>query len=246
MKNETAIGLFLTSVVAIAAAILLFGCATVPNPVSPGPSPNTNFKFDLVGDVNGTPFDGIGVIPAAKSFTLTVTSPVDVDLLTIDTCHRSFSVESAITSGWFRPRRGYVYTFIPAHGIEDLGTCLLRIGAYNKSGQPQAWALIDFLTPESTLPATNWCDGDHGTTHGVSMCQSRAGLDEQIVFDVPVMMSTMVDPRCAIKIPKDGKTWFYTLASGECIFYWMEIAPPHRFHRHTTIGYQSVQIRGAQ
>lgn len=235
----------LEAAVCIAVAFIL-SCASTPLSVPPatGPGPNTDFKYDLTGDINGTPFDGVGVIPLAKSYVLHVKSDVDVDLMKITTCHRDWDDQDhPIQDDWFKPKRQFTFEFTQADGIENLGTCLLRIGAYNKSGNPQAWATLDFQTPESTLPAFQKCNGAQGNTGGVSVCQSLVGLDEEIDFDMPVEVSSMIMPQCKPHPPKDQKHWLYTLAQGECVVYYQEIAPPHRLHRHTSVGYKQIQLK---
>lgn len=234
---------------AVLVAALFSSCALAPQvlPAPAGPSPNTEFKYDLHGDINGVPFEGVGAIPLSpdNEYTLNVESDVDVDLITITTCHRDWSDQDQPikVGGWFKPGRGFTFKFSLTKGIEDYGTCLLRIGAYNKQGNPQAWALIDFITPDSTLPAYQKCNGAEGKTRGVSICQSKAGLDQEISFASPVLTADVTDPKCKPLVPKDGKTWIYVLPVGECVVYFMEKAPPHRFHRHTFVGYKNIQLR---
>src|SRR5574343_476994 len=122
---------------AVLSAAALSSCATtaVPQILPPpaGPSPNTEFKYDLKGDINGHDFDGIAVIPLAQdnNYTLNVLSDVDVDLITITTCHRDWSDQDKPIQqgGWFKPGRGFTFRFSLVEGIENYGTCLLRIGA---------------------------------------------------------------------------------------------------------------------
>ncbi len=234
--------------VVLAVTFFIFGCANTPLnvPSSNAPGPNTNFRYELTGDINGMAFDGVGVIPLAKHYTLHVKSAHNVELMHITTCHRDVTDQDQpiVQDGWFVPHHQYTFEFDQADGIENYGTCLLRVGAYNKDGNPQDWAVIDFQTPESTLPAFQKCNGDAGKTGGVSICQSQAGLDEEIDFDVPVETSTATSAQCQPHQPHDLKHWLYTLALGECVVYYQEIAPPHRLHRHTSVGYKQVQLRG--
>ena len=247
MKTEAVCSLLLRTGLAACAAVLS-SCALIPQSVTApsGPTPQAQYKFDLSGDVNGTPFQGVGVIPlsASNNYTLTINSAVSVDMITIESCHRSWSDQDMPieVGNWFKANHGFTFNFSLADGIENLGTCLWRIGAYNKTGNPQAWAILDFITPESTLPAVNKCDGDQGSTRGVSICQSKAGLDEEIDFDVPVEVADATDPKCKPRVPKDAKHWFYVLPNQTCVVYFQEIAPPHRLHRHTFFGFSSIQL----
>src|ERR1700685_4466738 len=121
------------------------GCSMLQSVSTNAVSGNAIYKYDMMGTINGVPFDGVGVIPLSSTYQMHIESREDVDLLTVTSCHRDFSVESAIQTGWFKLNRGYDYEYIPVIGIEDKGSCIVRIGAYNKSpGGQDAWALIDF------------------------------------------------------------------------------------------------------
>ena len=217
--------------------------SAVLNPQLSDSDPSKIYKYDFSGSVNGISFDGVGVIPAANKYTLDVESKVDVDLLTISSCHRNFSAESVInTPGWFQKRRGYSYEYDPAPGIEDVGSCLVRVGSYNKSQGQDGWGVIDFETSDATLPADNQCDGILTHSNGVSICQSLFGLKQVLTFPVPVKLAA--NAQCQIDSPQDGKTWVYAIPRGECVMAFQELQPPYRLHRHTTIGYTDILIRG--
>lgn len=227
-------------------ALGLSACANVPLsvPQSSGNSPNTDYKFELTGDINGQPFYGTAVVPVSKQYTVHVQSHSDVDLMKITTCHRDWSDQDhPIQDGWFKPKRQFSFVFSPTDGIENYGTCLLRIGAFNKEGHSQDYAVIDFLTPESVLPAFNKCNGDAYQVGGVSICQSQAGLDEELDFLVPVELSDLTNIKCKFNPPKDKMHWLYAMPQGECIVYFQEISLPHRIHRHTSEGYGQIQMR---
>lgn len=230
--------------------LLTAGCMTGPSqPASDALSAAQKgavYKYDMTGTVNGTPFDGIGVIPYADKYQIQLVSRVDVDLLTITSCHRDFAAESVIDVNWFHSKRGYNYAYEPSAGIENSGSCLVRIGTYNRDKGQNSWGIIDFETPESTLPATNYCNGSTQQTNGVSICQSKVGLVQRITFDVPVRTAaSALEPKCHF-ISQDQKTWEYELPAGECVISFHEIDPPYRTHRHSTIAYTDILIRGNQ
>lgn len=223
-----------------AATLAMIGCA-IPL-VTESPDPNKIFKYDLKGTVNGVPFDGSGVIPWSDVYNFKIISRVDVDLFTVSSCHRDFSVESAISIGWFQKKRGYEYEYRPADGIENSGSCLVRIGAYNRDKGASAWGIVDFETKEANLPAQNVCNGNSAQTNGVSVCQSRAGLIQRLVFPVAVHHSDNIEARCNLK-STDGKTWEYLMPQGECVIAFKELNGS-KIHRHTTVGYTDILIRG--
>jgi hypothetical protein len=221
---------------------LLLGCATA----DPGPVPKDGvvYLYDLKGTVNGTAFDGVGVVPYSQTYDIKIESKVDVDLLEINSCGRNFHQESAITSGWFKPRRAFEYVYQPDPTIENYGSCLVRFRAYNKAQGQNAWGIVDFETPDAALPAAVFCNGSTRKSNGVSICQSKAGVIQKISFQVAVRQApAALDPRCRMT-SVDGMSWEYAMPSGECVMAFMEVGGTHRVHRHTTVAYTDYQIRG--
>jgi len=224
-------------------ALAMTACQTAQGIVTAAAGNQTSYKYDMSGTINGTKFNGVGVIPASPKYEMSIESQVDVDLLTVTSCHREFSVESAISVGWFKQKRGYTYEYNPSQGLEDVGSCLVRIGSYNKADAQNAWAIVDFETPDATLPAESLCNGSDDKTNGVSICQSREGLIQVIKFDTPVRVSDKIPDGCKPS-SDDLMTWTYRAYAGECVVAFQEISGLHRVHRHTTIGYNQIQVRG--
>lgn len=220
------------------------GCSTTSTAPVQTITPGDVYKYDIHGSVNGISFDGVGVIPYASTYNMKIISRVDVDALTITSCHRDLMFENAIELGWFDDKKGYNYQFLP-DSLENQGSCLVKLGAYNKSAQGQnAWAILDFETPEATLPATNICNGVTTQTKGVSICQSKAGLVQAIQFANAVKIAASALPSKCVPNTKDNLNWEYVIATGECVIAFKEMAPPSRIHRHDTVGYTATQIRG--
>lgn len=230
--------------------LFLLGCASTPtqstNDALAAAQKGAVYKYDMSGTVNGTQFTGVGVIPYADKYSMQFVSPVNVDLLSIASCHRDWTAESVATIGWFRSKVGYSYQYDPSLGIENTGSCLVRIGAYNRDKGQNVWGIIDFENPGRTLPATSFCNGNMQKFNGVSICQSKVGLIQRIVFDSPVMQDVKaLDSKCVMS-SKDQKVWEYQLPVGECVIEFKETIPPYRLHRHTTVAYTDVIIRGNQ
>lgn len=221
---------------------LLIGCSTID--VGPSPKDGVVYLYDLKGTVNGSAFDGVGVIPYAQVYDIKIESQVDVDLLEINSCGRNFHQESAITSGWFKPRRAFEYVYQPDPTIENYGSCLVRFRAYNKAQGQNAWGIVDFETPDASLPSQMFCNGSTSQTNGVSICQSKAGVIQKITFPVAVKQAlATLDPQCKMT-STDGISWEYAMPIGECVMAFVEAGGSHRFHRHTTVAYTDYQIRG--
>jgi hypothetical protein len=231
---------------------MLTGCTTVGSPQQIKlPETTAVNRYDLQGSINGVPFEGIGVIPRSPSYRIRIQSRQDVDLLISTSCHREVPAWSVIKKGWFEDRRGYEFTYEPAPGIEDEGSCLMRLGTYNGSVQGvNAHAIIDFGTTAEQLSARNICNGASGRTGGVSMCQSKAGLVQRLEFDGPTRSVTPpkgTEPLFHGEKVCTGK-WLsqrlfeYEIQAGECVVAFMEEAQPHRIHRHTVVGYTTIPV----
>lgn len=233
----------ITKLGVLATALLFSACATGGN--------NTTTdagipRFDMSGTVNQTPFDGVGVVPRASAYTMHVESKEDIDLLTVTSCHRDFSAQAAVKQGWWKEKRGFDYVYQPAPGIEDNARCLIRLGTYNKSTQGlNGHAVIMLQDPAFSLPAENICDGADGQAGGVSLCQSKTGLQQRIRFPVQVHLVSDGSLKDACRGEWiDAYTYQYELSNDECALVFDEVAPPHRKHLHMTFRYTYTKIRG--
>lgn len=239
--------LFMLMVVLFAAFLVsLGGCSQAP--LQSALTSGTVYQYDLSVKVNNQQFVGVGVVPTAQSYELKIESQDSVDLVTVTTCHRDFSAQAVISQGWFKQKKGYSYTFVPALGLEDRGSCLLRVGMYSKDvGGQTGWAILDFDNGDTSLPAQNICNGSSSTTKGTSICQSKAGLIQILRFDVPVEVATdKLESKCIGQMSMDSGSWTYQIGSGECVIEFREIGGTHRKHRHTTVGYSQTYIRTGQ
>lgn len=224
-------------------SLFLSSCASFSIPTSSNSNPNAVYKYDLSLTVNGVAYNGVAVIPKAPKYTINIESRTDVDLFTITSCHRDDSALSVINVNWFHPKRGYTYTYNPVAGLEDQGSCLLRVGAYNKANGASGFGVLDFQTDMETMPAIVHCNGDMEPNEGVSVCQSRQGLIEMIEFPVQVQIdASHLDPKCQFS-SADGKKWQFVMPLGECVIAFKEVGGK-RFHRLTTLGFSDIMMKG--
>lgn len=220
--------------------LILCGCSiNLPIPMSS----NVAYKFDMRGTANGVPFNGVAVIANAPSYDIKLESPVDISLLTITSCHRDFYADDT-DKHWSKKKRGYDYVYNPAPSIEDTGSCLLRIGQYDSVHGRAVLGVLDFQTKLETLSAENDCDGRVYQSTGVSICQAKVGTYQVLRFKEPVQVSPTLDSKCR-PTPDDSKmNWGYAMNPGECVVAYSSLSVPLKFHRHTTIGYTDISIRG--
>jgi hypothetical protein len=210
----------------VVALLTITGCASVAQSLSP----EVFYRRDIELTVNGSKFHGTAVVPQSKHYEIVARPPGDADMFVFTTCHREETGEKL--GG--KVKWGYT----PVSGLEDIGGCPAMIGSYDKDGK-HSWAYIDFYTPEAQLPAKLTCNGAATQANGVSLCQAKVGLTQEIIFQEPVRVHP--DMGCEIGEATDGKTFTFPIRSGICVYAFM--GDSGKVHRLTTLGYSKILIR---
>jgi hypothetical protein len=208
--------------------------------MSPDKVPDRVYRRDMLVTINGKSSDGVMVVPRSSSYKIRVEGKAKIDLFTLQSCHREMLTSDIKNSGIWRTKSVVEVDYAPAPGVEDSGACPVQLGGYEKAAGRHSWALVDFESTDETLKANLFCNGDKSVGNGVSICQSRAGLIQKIVFERPVVFSP--DKGCEIPESSD-QTWTFAIPKGVCVYYFAEKQKPNRAHRLTTIGYEDVLVR---
>jgi hypothetical protein len=238
---------------AIAACLIsLSGCAT------PGLqtqlSSNEVYKLNLASTVNSYYFEGYGVVPSSpsKSYEIKITSATDIDAIIINTCAREEVIESALQISrfgkWLERKKTLALVYTP-NDLESTGLCLMQVGTFNRNeADANASAIFDFEDATATLPGLSVCNGDNVSgTHGVTFCETRAGLMQRVSFPVPVIAATTnVSADCKVdqEASSDKTAYDFRTPRDLCVFRYSELTSPFRQHRHVSRGYTKVKIRG--
>lgn len=225
-------------------ALFLLATACAPMPMATTDA-NTFYKRDMWLSVDGIQREGVLVGARRASHHFDIQAKGKLDLFTLESCHRDISRENAGQSGLFGDKREVELDYAPVAGLEDTGSCVVRLGGYEKLGGRNSWGFVDFEDPGTTLPADVKCNGEHFGSNGVTVCQSKQGLLQQIQFPGPVV----VTPSTACPLPpsQDGRTFLFPIAARECVYNFLEVVKPGtpaRQHRLTTLGYEAILIRG--
>jgi len=229
--------------VAFASLALLTSCAPIPLT----PDQNLFYKRDMIVNVDGYVGEGVLVVPkkTEEVFKFDVTLKGKADLFTFESCHREMVWEQAGKRGFFDSRVRVQFDYDPLNGLETRSSCVVRLGGYDKTGR-HSWAMVDFEGDDATLPAIVKCNGAHYHSRGVTVCQAKVGLIQEISFPEEVAYSP--DPNCPLNLTRDsardGKTFRFPLVRGECVYAFIEKNSKRRIHRLTTLGYDQVLIRG--
>jgi hypothetical protein len=203
------------------------------------------YKRDMMLTVNGEQFEGVMVARKAAKYAMRIQARGTLDLFTFETCHREIAKPDAGKSGLFGDRRQQDETYVPVPGLEDVDSCPVKLGGYERDGGRTSWGIVDFEDDRHTLAAEVKCNGEHYGANGVSICQSKKGLLQEIIFPVEVIYSPdPKQPACSLLgIPTDGKRFRFKMPSGECVHAFLEDGPKRRQHRLTTFGYEAILIR---
>jgi hypothetical protein len=218
---------------------VLSACAQVPQKLDA----DAFYKRDMKITVNGASAEGVIVAPSSDHYDLEIVAKGKLDLFTLASCHREITQEDAGEGGIFGDAKKIKLTFRPVNGIENTSACPVELGGYEKDLGRHSWGFIDFRSPELTLPAKLKCNGVGQETVGVSVCQSRNGLIEQIVFKAPVRVAKQPDSNCPQLSSSDGGVTFeYKMPLKQCVYVFGD--QTGALHRLTTLGYEKILVRG--
>jgi hypothetical protein len=224
--------------------LMLSSCSSIVLPEKPETAGIT-FKHDLIVEVNGSKFKGIGVVPRHSQYTVKITPDEKIDRLIWQTCHQDDVIDKPKT-GWFNKSYEFVLKDVP--GVVDVTSCSLELISMNEAHRQNAFATIEFLDtrPEVSLPALLKCSGVMTNySQGVSICQSSAGLVQQITFSEPVV-NEGADGTCNVMNSKDRLVYTFFMPKGKCTYYFVaktKLGEKRLLHRLQTIGYTDVPLK---
>lgn len=225
-------------ITAIVALSMLAGCSTMHQALDP----KVFYKRDCGVEVNGQLFEGVVVVPDAPAYSFVLTPKGNIDLMLIQTCHRTFSVEK-ISPGWFSKNK-YQYNFTPIAGLETGRVCPTRIQVFESSKEGRhSWAFLDRESPDYTVQATLSCDGTTRRINGVGACQAKQQTVQRLTFSEPVRFAPPEPPQCNRPVQR-GNDYEFAVSPGECLYHFD--TQDRRKGRLTLIGYDGVLIREGQ
>lgn len=221
--------------------LLLIACGSTPREdVVEGVKQGVVYKRDMKICLNDKCAEGVMVAPKSDNYNFKVESYGNLDLFEFATCHREETTqEFATKKRWYghKGNRKASGWYEPVPGIETDGSCPAYFSGYDKKGR-HSWGFVDFVSERESLPAVLFCNGDKSPSNGVSVCQSREGLIQRIVFSEPVRKPPS-KPGCSIS--GSGTEWVFKTPKGECVHLFQ--AKSGKLHRLTTLGYEAIIIR---
>lgn len=200
---------------------------------------NKYYRRDIKIQVNEETFIGYGIPKKADSYKIKLIAHGKIDEVVFTTCHRVRTFLNK-KKGFFRKKNTFEYVYKPVKGIEDRPGCYLEIGTRDIKIGKHGFGTLDFHTGE-TLNAELRCDGVlHPKKTGASICESREGLLQEIIFKEEVKYS-VDEASCGYFMTDDNKSFQYLSPVGECIVNFM--SRDRQVHRHSIFGYNDILLR---
>lgn len=222
------------------ALLLLAGCSGVTQNLTSSVEQGTFYKRDMIINVNGKSFDGVGVVPYSGRYDFSVDAKGKLNLFTYATCHRDLTKENAFEKGWFKDKSKTKFSLVLFDEEESGISCPLQLGGYELSKGRHSWGFIDFEHSSLKAKAVLKCNGDKRKVNGVGVCQSRFGLIQFLIFEEPMLSPSVAT--CPKWQSVDGKYFSLEIPKGQCTYRFKGKISGDNF-RITTLGYENILIR---
>lgn len=217
--------------------LLLVSCTEV-NPIA---DTSVNYRRDVKILFEGQEHFGVAVLPARDRYNFELTFAGELDLFTLKSCHRQVTQEDAGGGRIFGKKNKVSFSYVPVDPIETKEMCTVEIEGHEAGKGRHSWGFLDFETALETLPGLVICNGVRRQYQGVSVCQSLAGLIQNVIFTRPVKVH--VGEGCPDAKTKDSQSFQIKPASGRCVYSFRAISDPKDWHRHVTFGYDQILVR---
>lgn len=215
---------------------LFSGCASLPQKLDP----DTIYKTDLKMIVNEVTLEGASVLERDESTVIKIENKDGIDYLSATTCHREEMIKVEKTPVLGLKKKTYDYRFTPIGVEKDEYSCPLQLAALNIKGR-HSFGFLDFTHPALKAKAVVHCNGKSKEFVGVSVCESKKGLMQEIIFDTE--MTYLDDSNCPNFDNYGNKRFIFATSPGTRVCRFIGRYEPNNVHRLTTIGYDKVILR---
>jgi hypothetical protein len=191
-------------------------------------------------------FCGVGVLPYMEKYKMTIRNAGKLNFFAITTCHEEDTTENP-DKGIFK-KNGKIYVeYTPTLERTKKQACPMYISAYNRKRR-HGFGIAVFEHPDYKLKSNLFCNGYENEYDGVSVCQSREGLIQKIVFDEPVKLVKPINGAadrkgdCPVIGEDYQKEYTFKIPSREC-WYGFIGKNSKQVHQLLTVGYEEIIIR---
>lgn len=184
------------------------------------------------------------MVPMTTAYQIKAQSYSNFDSFRLQSCHREFA-QDAVGSQFVN------YSYVPVgswdHGmrIEDSPECILDLAGFSASSTQNSWGIIAMQDPAGVTASVK-CNG-YSSSGTSTMCQAKLGSIQEIAFTQEMMSDTSNSP-CnygpTLKPKGRGKVFQYTMPDRACTLVFISTDGTMRTHKHISIGYEDIIIRG--
>lgn len=209
-------------------ALVLAGCSTVEFT----PEPKVYYKRDIRVEVNDEWHSGAFTVSKQVSYKLKIKAADDNDIVLLRTCAREqYSEDEGGT---------WKVTYTPIDPEERSPACPLRIYSLDAKGK-NAFGFMVLQDPEKfKLPVYTRCNGRHTFQTGVSVCQTKEGLLQALVFSEDVVIEPSA-PHCDFK-QSTGREFVFGTPNRECSWAVVGLESGKEMI-HWSLGYEKLMLR---
>lgn len=197
---------------------------------------NLYYQKDIKFEVNEQKFTGSAIVNMEEKWRIKVYPEGKADLISVTSCHRELRTEKPDKKMF---EKGYTFEIKPSE-LEGSLSCPIEIAVFELNKGRNAWGTIVIKTDKAKLAAELWCNGEKFNVGGVSYCQSRKGLIQQIKFDREVIVVSI--PECGIGAT-EGKNFQFLLPQGPCTVYFLDKADKQVIHQANLYGYDEILLK---
>ena len=216
------------------ALLLLSGCAAID--VINDPSPDKFYRREIVLKHEGKTYTGTGVLikPSSGLYNLEFNLPSESYMIIFKSCHREVTSKGT--------GKSYKLAYSPVPFLEGGSkACPVEIMSLSETGL-HAFGFFDLDDASEKLTGATKCNGLVRATTGVSVCQSRARLVQEISF----LEDVQAKSTCAELVKTDDyesrvRAFRYKMPVGRCVMAFKGVSG--RWHRHTSVGYDDIILR---
>lgn len=202
-------------------------------------SPDKEYRKNLSMTINGRAGKGMMTVPKAPTYLLELFPPAKAEVIKITSCHREIIEERKDRPTIWGSNKPIRFNLTPADGIETFGACPWAISTLDLDGN-NGWGFVEFENEK--LDATLLCNGDAIDAYGVSVCQSKRGLTQRIIFQEKVIFRQTGN--CEELDPLKSMPAFDLITpKGMCVYLFTG-QDSGNAHRLTIFGYDDIYIEG--
>ena len=217
--------------------LVTMGCSSLLVPDFMDVDKSYPYELDMI--VNNVEMSGAVVVDFTTNYEMKFIANGDTAYFFIANCHRTVRTPEVGGSGWgpWKKRSAFTYSFVP-NEIETESVCPMEVSAFDSDGVKHAFGYIEFRDSSFALPAKLTCSGIESDEIGVSVCNEAVKLEQQIEFNVPVVVSAQGG--CTEPEQREGNVFRYRMPQNDCTYGFMD--DDKRVHRHVALGFSSLTL----